>query len=100
MSDETLRATELDLNERKIKQRTPNRVVHRRSNLVRKKYIHEIRLTRKNDRLLECYFKVQGGTYVKELISGDEGRTTPSLAEKLGTNCSCLQLDVVAVHTP
>ena len=67
--------------------------------LIRKKHIHEIRIKKKDDTLLECYFKVQGGTYVKELISGDDGRTVPSLAEKLGTPCICVKLDVLAVHT-
>ena len=99
VSDEILQAAQSDLTDCKIEQRTPNRVAHRRSDLIRKKHIHEIRLTRKNDFLLECYFKVQGGTYVKELISGDDGRTVPSLAEKLGTTCTCVKLDVVAVHT-
>lgn len=99
VSDELLQETEADLTDSEIEQRTPNRVAHRRSDLVRKKRIHEIRLTRKNGKLLEGFLKVQGGTYVKELISGDEGRTTPSLAGKLGTECTCLKLDVVAVHT-
>jgi tRNA pseudouridine synthase 10 len=99
VSDDTLHTAESDLTDCKIKQRTPNRVSHRRSDLVREKHVHEIRLTRKNDYLLECYFKVQGGTYVKELISGDDGRTAPSLADKLGTACTCVKLDVVAVHT-
>jgi tRNA pseudouridine synthase 10 len=99
VSDETLRVTESNLTDSEIEQRTPNRVAHRRSDLVRKKHIHEIRLTRRNDSLLEGYFKVQGGTYVKELISGDEGRTVPSLAERFGTTCTCVKLDVIAVHT-
>jgi tRNA pseudouridine synthase 10 len=100
VSDETLRATESDLTNSEIEQRTPNRVAHRRSDLVRKKWIHEIRLKKENDHLLEGFFKVQGGTYVKELISGDDGRTVPSLAGKFGTECTCIKLDVVAVHSP
>jgi tRNA pseudouridine synthase 10 len=97
--EKVLRATEANLTGSEIEQRTPTRVAHRRSDLVRKKRIHEIRLTRKDDRLLEGYFKVQGGTYVKELITGDEGRTNPSLCEKLGSECICVKLDVIAVHT-
>jgi tRNA pseudouridine synthase 10 len=82
-----------------IEQRTPNRVSHRRSDLVRKKRIYEIRLTGREDGCLDVFFKVQGGTYIKELISGDDGRTTPSLAEWLGTGCVCKQLNVLAIHS-
>ncbi|MHA2193069.1 MAG: tRNA pseudouridine(54/55) synthase Pus10, partial [Candidatus Thorarchaeota archaeon] len=81
-----------------IEQRTPNRVSHRRSDLVRKKHIYETRLKKKKGNLLEGFFKVQGGTYVKELISGDDHRTVPSLTDKLGTPCECVELDVTAIY--
>ena len=82
-----------------ISQRTPNRVKHRRSDLVRTKHIYEVHLEKIEPCLLEGTFKVQGGTYVKELISGDEQRTTPSLTELLGTPCICSQLNVTAIHS-
>jgi tRNA pseudouridine synthase 10 len=82
-----------------IDQRTPTRVSHRRSDLVRKKLIHEIRLKKLNADSIEAFFKVQGGTYVKELISGDDGRTHPSIASKLGLACVCRRLDVTAVYS-
>ncbi|MHA1937248.1 MAG: tRNA pseudouridine(54/55) synthase Pus10 [Candidatus Thorarchaeota archaeon] len=81
-----------------IEQRTPNRVAHRRSDLVRKKHIYETRLKKKKANLLEGFFKVQGGTYVKELISGDNNRTVPSLTDKLETPCECVELDVTAIY--
>ncbi len=83
----------------KISQRTPIRVSHRRSDLVREKRIHEIRLKRKEESLLEAFFKVQGGTYIKELISGDEGRTVPSIAQILETPCICKELNVTAIYS-
>ncbi|MFW9843193.1 MAG: tRNA pseudouridine(54/55) synthase Pus10 [Candidatus Thorarchaeota archaeon] len=82
-----------------IEQRTPHRVSHRRADLVRKKIIHEISLKKGRDGLLKATFKVQGGTYIKELISGDEGRTTPSIAEELGTICKCVELNVTAIYS-
>ncbi|TFG31895.1 tRNA pseudouridine(54/55) synthase Pus10 [Candidatus Thorarchaeota archaeon] len=82
-----------------IEQRTPQRVAHRRSDLIRKKVIHEIRFEKHNNGLLRATFKVQGGTYIKELISGDEGRTTPSISEKLGTGCKCEELNVTAIYS-
>ena len=81
-----------------IEQRTPNRVAHRRSDLVRRKLVYEVRLKRKTKKLLEGFFRVQGGTYVKELISGDNNRTVPSLTEKLGTACQCTELSVIAIY--
>ncbi len=81
-----------------ISQRTPKRVAHRRSDLVRTKRIIEIQLEKKSNHTLKGFLKVQGGTYVKELVSGDDGRTTPSLAERLGTACECLELDVLEIH--
>jgi len=35
------------------------------------------------------------GTYIKEAISGEGGRTTPSLASLLDVRCECRELDVV-----
>jgi len=35
--------------------------------------------------------------YIKELISGDGGRTKPSLSELLGTETEVKELDVVDV---
>ncbi|MFX1483324.1 MAG: tRNA pseudouridine(54/55) synthase Pus10 [Promethearchaeota archaeon] len=81
-----------------IEQRTPTRVSHRRSDLVRTKKIHEIRLKQLSATRIEAFFKVQGGTYVKELVSGDDGRTVPSIAGVLDIDCICKELTVKAVY--
>lgn len=94
-----LRRVEIELSGSEIEQRTPTRVSHRRSDLVRKKLVHEVRLKKLKDNNVEAFFKVQGGTYVKELISGDDGRTDPSVASKLGVSCLCKRLDVTAVYS-
>lgn len=39
--------------------------------------------------------RTDAGTYVKELISGDDGRTEPSFAALLGQQCFCAELDVL-----
>ena len=39
-----------------------------------------------------------GGLYVKELISSDEGRTEPSLAELLEVSATVNKLDVTGVY--
>jgi len=40
----------------------------------------------------------EGGLYVKELLHGDEGRTEPSLAGRLGVGVEVTALDVLAVE--
>lgn len=98
VNDDSLRDAEKSLLDITIEQRTPHRVSHRRSDLVRKKKVYEVKLSRHGDLMLEGHFKVQGGAYVKELISGDEGRTTPSIASILDTGCVCTELNVTAIY--
>ena len=94
-----LRRVETEFSGTEIEQRTPTRVSHRRSDLVRKKLVHEVRLKSIKGSDIEAIFKVQGGTYVKELISGDDGRTVPSIASQLGQPCVCKKLDVTAIYS-
>lgn len=97
---EALREAETSLSGVEISQRTPTRVSHRRRDLVRKKWAYEVLLNTTDNGLLQGTFKVQGGTYVKELISGDNGRTTPSLSDVLHTECVCVELTVTSIYGP
>ncbi len=82
-----------------IKQRTPNRVMHRRADLLRHKVVYSVRI---DEVISETEFiatiEGQGGLYIKELISGDEGRTEPSFSSMLGIKCQCVELDVIEVR--
>ncbi len=80
-----------------IQQRTPVRVSHRRADIVRQKKIYEILGKYLNDKQFEFQIVSQGGTYVKELISGDNGRTKPSLSDFFGTQLKCVELDVIEI---
>lgn len=80
-----------------VRQQTPLRVLHRRADRVRRKRVFDIRVTPRNEREFELVVRCQGGLYVKEFISGDDGRTTPNIAELLGKPVVCRQLDVVDV---
>ena len=79
-----------------VHQRTPIRVSHRRSDLVRDKIIHEmqIEVMPGAPRLFLLHLSTSAGTYIKEFVHGDEGRTEPSLGSLLGCETSILQLDV------
>ncbi len=80
-----------------IRQQTPRRVVHRRADIVREKYIYKAKVKRLTPNRFEMRIKCQGGLYIKELITGDEGRTMPSVAEILNTKALPLELDVLGV---
>lgn len=83
-----------------IEQRTPTRVAHRRADLVRKRKVYNARLVSFDfeDRISVLEIKCDGGLYIKELISGDGGRTKPSLSELLGTEAEVKELNVVDVE--
>ncbi|MCA8952005.1 MAG: hypothetical protein KDE27_21020 [Planctomycetes bacterium] len=81
-----------------IVQRTPQRVAHRRADLDRERSLAVLGLA-VTDGGVELRVRCQHGTYVKEWISGDEGRTTPSLSDLLGVPCTCRQLDVAEILT-
>jgi tRNA pseudouridine synthase 10 len=81
-----------------IRQRTPRRVSHRRADLERVRRVYEIhgRVTGEREAVIELVG--EGGLYVKELISGDEGRTRPNLAGLLRTGARVTELDVTEIH--
>ncbi|MCS7124213.1 MAG: tRNA pseudouridine(54/55) synthase Pus10 [Candidatus Bathyarchaeota archaeon] len=95
--DEDLKMLEQKLTGVIVKQRTPLRVLHRRADLTREKYIYEVKVKRLSPNKAEIRVRCQGGLYVKELVSGDEGRTTPSVSEILGQKAKPIKLDVLNV---
>ncbi len=93
-----------------IHQDTPERVSHRRAAKTRTREVYEMggQLVdeaaedgdgEKPDESTRAVLEVHGagGLYVKELVSGDEGRTEPSLAGLLGVGAEVSALDVLAV---
>lgn len=83
--------------ERIIKQRTPKRVSHRRSDLIREKKIYWIKITSHQEDYIIIEIAAQGGTYIKEFISGDDGRSIPSISSILCIDAICKELDVLEV---
>jgi len=80
-----------------VQQQTPRRVLHRRADLIREKHIYEAKVKRLTPNRIELRLRCQGGLYIKELITGDEGRTTPNIAEMVGAKATPLELDVLSV---
>ena len=81
-----------------VEQRTPERVAHRRGDLVRTRELRVIAVDPGADaRAFSIDIETAHGTYVKEWVSGDGGRSTPSISEWLGAAARCEWLDVLEI---
>jgi tRNA pseudouridine synthase 10 len=87
------------LSGRDIQQRTPTRVAHRRADLVRNRTVRNMELNKLISKGEGAEIEITGesGLYIKELITGDSGRTVPNLASELGTECVVQELDVINI---
>ncbi len=81
-----------------IQQRTPERVAHRRADKTRERTVLDIEFIEEQDGRFVVEILGEAGLYIKELISGDQGRTHPSLAEILNRSAHVTSLDVVEVE--
>ena len=86
-----------------LAQRTPERVAHRRADLVRRRKVIETRdaSVESDDTgpiAVEFTLRCESGTYVKETVHGDDGRTQPSIASLIKAKCTVEWLDVGDIH--
>lgn len=88
----------LSFKDANIDQRTPRRVEHRRADLVRKRRIHWVKADMIDGDSFDLELETDSGTYVKEFVSGDDGRSVPSFSERLGVQCVVETLDVLAIN--
>lgn len=82
-----------------LMQRTPTRVVHRRANITRKRSVKAISYTVVNKRRVKFKIRTEAGTYIKELVNGDDGRTQPNISQMIGNKVKSLNLDVIKIHS-
>ena len=66
-----------------IQQQTPIRVLHRRTQMTRPKIIHAAKCEVLNKHYMLLRLTTSAGTYVKEFVHGDRGRTNPNVASIL-----------------
>ncbi len=118
LSADELRTKLEALTEVEVLQKTPIRVLHRRSLMTRAKTVHELRCdslrpappTHQNEgegeegsggaSYFRLHMRTSAGTYVKEFVHGDLGRTVPSVGTLLGCAADILELDVTDVLLP
>jgi len=81
-----------------IQQRTPARVAHRRADKIRERKVLAIGHAGEEDGKFVVEVLGEAGLYIKELVSGDSGRTRPSLAEILKKAARVTSLDVTQVE--
>ncbi|WP_297072465.1 tRNA pseudouridine(54/55) synthase Pus10 [Thermococcus sp.] len=80
-----------------IHQRTPWRVRKARADKVRVRKVYEAEAKWLDEKHFELHLVTDGGLYIKELISGDKGRTRPSVTDLLGKKAWCERLDVLNI---
>ena len=75
-------------------QKTPIRVLHRRSLMDRKKIVYEMKAERISNHFMILDVVASAGTYIKEFVHSDLMRTEPSIKSLLDCDIDILQLDV------
>ena len=98
LSIESLKNGAQRLKEKLVKQRTPTRVAHRRADLIRPRFVESVKVLSFEQGMVELEIKAQHGTYIRELVSGDMGRTVPSFSSLVDGACKVEVLDVLNLH--
>lgn len=81
----------------RIEQKTPRRVLNVRKDRMRERTIRSIELKSSDGDQIVLLIRAEAGTYIKEFITGDNGRTVPNLKEELDINVKIDYLDVLEV---
>jgi len=98
VTNEDLQTAIDELDGATIEQYTPERVDHRRAGLTRVRDVLSASGELEDARHAEVEIHGEGGLYIKELVSGDNDRTEPSLAGLLGVEAVVTALDVTGVE--
>ncbi len=81
-----------------LDQHTPTRVLARRTDMLRVRTVYKIHAQAIDGGKLKLHILAEAGTYIKEFIHSDDGRTTPSVSSTLNCRAACDSLDVVAIR--
>lgn len=80
-----------------IVQVTPERVEKRRPMKKRAKTAKILSVQKTGGKTFTIQILSSHGLYIKEFVSGDSGRTKPSVSSLLGKDCRCVELDVLEI---
>jgi tRNA pseudouridine synthase 10 len=81
-----------------IKQKTPFRVLGRKEDRTKHKKVKSIRWKRINTKRYQFEITAESGLYLNELVSGDAGRTRPSVSQILGNHARLKQFDLIGLE--
>ncbi len=74
-----------------------NNPKYKRVDIERKRKVYSVKYSLSKEGLLKIELKTQAGLYIKELATGDGGRTKPSIADILGAHVDVVELTVLEV---
>lgn len=77
-----------------LNQKTPLRVLHRRTLMDRKKSVFKLSVHKVNQFNYSVFVLASAGTYIKEFIHGDLERTLPNFGTLTNSKADIYQLDV------
>ncbi|NIO21461.1 MAG: tRNA pseudouridine(54/55) synthase Pus10 [Candidatus Aenigmarchaeota archaeon] len=80
-----------------VNQKTPDRLLPRQSDKLRHKKVKSIRWKKINTKTYEFHIHTEAGLYINELVSGDKGRTKPSVSEILENQGKLKEFDVLKI---
>ena len=80
-----------------VKQRTPERVEASRADAARERKAEITGIGLVSGKGFRLQVKAESGLYIKEFVSGDSGRTKPSISSLLENKCEVKELDVLKI---
>ena len=98
VKEERLKALISEFKERRITQFTPQRVLHRKGEKRRQRSVRKVKYSILSKKKVRFELKVESGLYVKELVSGDSGRTRPNFSGFLESPGKVDMLEVLKIH--
>ncbi len=94
---EKLKKVALSLGGTIIQQYTPTRVARRRAHKIRKRQIYSCTVEDIDNSEATLRIEAEAGTYIKELVTGDNERTKPNISSLLDMPCTVASLDVIEI---
>lgn len=81
-----------------IKQRTPKRILTSKPDKTKNKKVKSIKWKMINNKRYLFEIIAESGMYLKELVSGDSGRTSPSISKVLGNQAEVREFDLIGLE--
>ncbi len=81
-----------------IKQRTPKRTLTSKPDKTKNKKVKSIKWKMINNKRYIFEIIAESGMYLKELVSGDSGRTSPSISKVLGNQAEVREFDLIGLE--